>query len=108
MLSEFHSSSLEGHSSAQTTYARLAASFYWPKMLLDVKSFVKRCVPCQQSKYSTEKPLETLQPLPIPQRVWEDISMDFITHLPLVGGKTVIWVVVDRLSKYCHFIALTL
>lgn len=32
--------------------------------------------------------------------------MDFITHLPVVQGKTVIWVVVDRLSKYAHFIAL--
>lgn len=32
--------------------------------------------------------------------------MDFITHLPPTGGKTVIWDVVDHLSKYAHFIAL--
>lgn len=32
--------------------------------------------------------------------------MDFITHLPPTTGKSVIWVIVDRLSKYSHFIAL--
>lgn len=36
----------------------------------------------------------------------EDISMDFITHLPCSAAKTVIWVVVDRLTKFAHFVAL--
>jgi transposase InsO family protein len=32
--------------------------------------------------------------------------MDFIEALPRVRGKSVILTVVDRFSKYCHFIAL--
>lgn len=32
--------------------------------------------------------------------------MDFITKLPLAHGKSTIWVVIDRLTKYAHFVAL--
>ncbi|CAM8896267.1 unnamed protein product [Rhodiola kirilowii] len=32
--------------------------------------------------------------------------MDFITHLPPSGNMSTIWVVVDRLTKYGHFIPL--
>ena len=48
-----------------------------------------------------------LQPLPIPTQIWTDISMDFIVALPKAGNKSVIMVVVDRLSRYCHFCALS-
>jgi hypothetical protein len=44
--------------------------------------------------------------LDVPSRIWEDISMDFIEGLPKVGGKSVILTVVDRFSKYAHFIPL--
>jgi len=38
--------------------------------------------------------------------VWEEISMDFIEWLPPINGKTTIFVVVDRSTKFAHFIAL--
>lgn len=106
LIEEFHSSPVGGHSGVKGTLHRLAAVFSWPHMAQDVKLAVQTCSQCQASKYSTQRPLGLLQPLPVPQRIWEDITMDFITHLPPSQGKTTIWVIVDRLSKYSHFVSL--
>ncbi|KAH0725501.1 hypothetical protein KY284_001366 [Solanum tuberosum] len=75
-------------------------------MCKDVKSFVMTCQICQQMKDTNLHPAGLLQPLPIPDQVFEDIAMDFITCLPSSKGKTTILTVVDRLTKYGHFIPL--
>lgn len=72
-------------------------------MKLDVEDFVKQCVVCQQAKHSNTLPPGLLQPLPIPQGAWQDISMDFIEELHKSDGCTVILVIVDRFTKYAHF-----
>jgi hypothetical protein len=51
------------------------------------------------------RPAGLLQPLSIHAWKWEDISMDFIVDLPLIGYKfNSIWVIVDRRMKSAHFI----
>lgn len=72
-------------------------------MRRDIQSYVAHCAICQQSKYSTQKSQRLLQPLSIPVGVWEDISMDFITGFPSSNGFSVVLLVVDRLSKFAHF-----
>ena len=106
LLREFHSSQMGGHAGITRTFHRLSSNFFWKNMRRNVKKFVTECQTCQQMKDSSLSPVGLLQPLPILELVFEVISMDFITSLPASHGKTVIMVVVDRLSKYGHFIAL--
>nr|KYP60178.1 Transposon Ty3-I Gag-Pol polyprotein [Cajanus cajan] len=106
LINEFHSSPHAGHSGFKASLARLSTSFFWPGIYKDTKKLVQSCLTCQQNKYYPVKMQGLLQPLPTPDRVWEDISMDFITHLPNSHGHTVIWVIVDRLTKFSHFLAL--
>lgn len=67
---------------------------------------MRSCVICQKNKTEALQPAGLLQPLEVPRQVWADIAMDFIEGLPKVHGKSVILTVVDRFSKYAHFIAM--
>lgn len=68
-----------------------------------VENYVASYLTCQHIKYSTEVLTGLLQLLPILECVWEDVTIDFITGLPPSHGSTVIFVVVDCLSKSAHF-----
>lgn len=103
----YHDEPLGGHSGVEATYKRLKSMFYWKGMKKTVKEYVRVCSVCQCHKPDLATYPGLLQPLPIPTKIWTDISMDFIEGLPSSHGKTVIFVIVDRLSKYAHFIPLS-
>jgi hypothetical protein len=96
----------DDHEGVQRTLHRLRRDFHFPAMRRVVQDFVRSCATCQHNKSEHLHPAGLLLPLPIPQAVWTDIGLDFIEALPRVGGKSVILTVVDRFSKYCHFIPL--
>lgn len=75
----------------------------WSRMCMHIYDLVTLCQMC---KNETMASAGLLQPLPIPDRVWQHISMDFIEGLPPWHRKSVIFVVVNRLSKYVHFLSL--
>lgn len=106
LLNQYHMSAVGGHNGEYKTYLRLADDWYWEGMRKTVTEFVRHCVICQRQKASHQQPAGLLQPLPIPSQVWEDITMDFVEALPKSGGFDTVLVVVDRLSKYAHFIGL--
>lgn len=91
------------------TYKQRAQQFYWPFTFCSIQEYVNKCETCQCTKAATAtlKPTSLLQPLLIPCQVWEDITLDFIEELPCSQGKNTKLVVVDRLSKSAHFMALS-
>ncbi|WVZ59186.1 hypothetical protein U9M48_009373 [Paspalum notatum var. saurae] len=96
----------DGHEGVQRTLHRLRRDFFFPAMRRVVQDFVRACATCQRNKSEHLHPAGLLLPLPVPQAVWSDVGLDFIEALPRVGGKSVLLTVVDRFSKYCHFIPL--
>ena len=88
-------------------YHTIKENYWWSSIKRDIAKFISRCLVCQQVKAKHRKPLETLQPLPIPKQKWEHITMDFVVGLPCTRiGYNVIWVIMDRLTKSAHFLVI--
>ncbi|KAL0540204.1 hypothetical protein IC582_024437 [Cucumis melo] len=105
LLTEAHSSPFSMHPGSTKMYQDLKRVYWWRNMKREVAEFVSKCLVCHQVKAPRQKPAGLLQPLSIPEWKWENVSMDFITGLPrTLRGFTVIWVVVDRLTKSAHFV----
>ncbi|GJS20865.1 putative mitochondrial protein [Tanacetum coccineum] len=102
---EAKTSSVGGYSGFRTTTSKICSVFYWKQFRRNVKKLVLECDVCQRYKPDLVAYLGLLQPFPT--RIWTHISMDFIESLPKSQGKIVIFVVVDRLRKYAHFIPLS-
>jgi len=108
LLKEHHDSILAGHLGIDKTYDNLARYFYWPRMVKDVQAYVRSCPSCCIMKHSNKRPAGLLQPLPIPTRNWEVITMDLVTGLPLTpAGHDTIVTFVDKLSKMIHIVPTT-
>lgn len=72
----------------------------------NVREMVRSCDICARNKSENVPYPSLLQPLHIPNRIWDEINMDFIDGLPVSKGCSAIWVIVDRLSKFVYFIPL--
>ena len=99
-----HCALTAGHPGRSKTFELVSRNFFWPGMRQDIYDFVDSCDTCPRIKAPRHKPFGLLQPLPIPNRPWSSLSMDFIVKLPLSSGFDSIFVVVCRLTKQAHFI----
>lgn len=104
LVREVHEGAFAGHFGIQKTLDMLAQNFFWPKMLGTVGKYILRCETCVKAKLTFYK--GEYRPLPVVEKPWEHLSMDFIVALPrTLRGKDAIMVVVDRFSKMAHFVA---
>lgn len=99
LLQETHDSTITGHPGRDVLYALLSRRFYWPSIASDVRRFAGNCDRCGSSRVWRDRRQGLLKPLPIPERKWREISMDFIQELPMSAGCTNLLVITDRLGK---------
>jgi len=104
VLQNSHDHPLAGHFGQTKTLHQVRLHYYWPGLPVYVKDYCKSCITCSRAKPVRHKPYGLLKQLPIPDKPWNSISMDFIEKLPPSSGYTSILVIVDRLSKQSLFI----
>lgn len=99
IIQQTHDSMVCGHPGRETTAAIVGRSFFWPGYSLQVRRFVWNCDSCGRNKAWRTRRAGYLKPLPVPGRLWQELSIDFMVELPDSEGNTNIVVVTDRLSK---------
>ena len=105
LLFEGHNTVYTMHLGGNKMYQDLKKHYWWKGMKRDVTEYVSTCLTCQQVKAEHQVPTSLLNPLPIPQWKWDNITMDFVSGFPLTQQKhDSVWVIVDRFIKSAHFI----
>jgi len=94
-----HDSTMAGHPGRDVTGGLLSRQFFWPGMLQDVRIFCRNCDKCRMNNSWKDRRQGFLKPLPVPERIWREISVDFVVDLPLSNDCKNLLVITDRLSK---------
>ena len=99
-----YNSSITGHLGYQKTQELIECQYYWPRLSSSLHNYGTCCDQCACFKGSNMKPARSailLEPSMMP---WVDVSVDFITNLPLSARYDSILTVVDHFSKEMVFI----
>ena len=111
LLHRYHDDPMAGHFAVEKTYDLLGRKYFWKGMKRDVKEYVEECDLCQRVKVHRHRPYGELQSLPLPDRPWKEITLDFITDLPpsrcRLGVYDSVLVVVDRYTKIARYFPTT-
>ena len=108
LVSRHHDDPLAGHFGIDKTKDVVSRKYYWSSLREDIEAYVKGCEICLGSKAVRYKPYGDLQSLPVPTHWWKDLSIDFVTGLPISTnwkGESYdsILVIVDRLTKMVYY-----
>ena len=104
ILKSFHDSPTNGHQGIDKTLDKIKRYYWWPNMKKDIHNYVLSCSTCARCKIRRHKPYGKIQPLPVPNKPWEIIGVDFIVSLPSSQDCTCIMVVSDHLTKMIHLV----
>ncbi len=99
LVKEVHAQTSMAHPGEFKTLQALKQRYYWDGMSTAVKRYIRNCHACKRSTVPRDKTPGLLQPLSIPERPWQHITMDF-TEFPMSrNGYDMAVVFVCRLSK---------
>ncbi|GKB13285.1 putative reverse transcriptase domain-containing protein [Tanacetum coccineum] len=105
IMDEAYKSKYSVHPGADKMYYDLRDMYWWHGMKKDVAVYVSKCLTCLKVKAEHQRPSGLLQQPEIPEWKWEGITMDFKTKLPRTSSRhETIWVIMDRLTKFSHFL----
>jgi hypothetical protein len=104
VIRQHHDTPSAGHPGRTKTFELVSRHYCWKGMNSNVRQYVSNCRTCWRIKPRRDRHQGLLQPLPIPERSWQHISVDFITSLPLSNGYDAVLVIVDRLTKMRHYV----
>jgi hypothetical protein len=109
ILKEMHNVPYVGHPRYHKKKSTVKIHYYWEGMKKAIVEYTAKCLECQKFKDEHRHIVGLLLPFPIPEWKWEVVSMDFITKFPRTSKKhDSIMVVVDKLTKYSHFIPMNI
>ena len=99
LLEEIHAARATAHPGRTKTRLLISKRYYWPKWTTFVDQYIRNCHTCRRTTLPRDRPPGLLRPLPIPQRPWQHISVDFKSFPKDKRGYDNCMVVVDRLGK---------
>ena len=79
---ETHRSAYSGHFGVDRVVAKLQEQFWWPRMASTVKALLRSCHECQVVATRNKGKYGLLKPIEVPQRCWEQVTLDLITGYP--------------------------
>jgi transposase InsO family protein len=110
IIRQHHDDPVHGHPGIARTMELIQRNYQFKNMKDKIASYIKKCADCQKNKHSTHAQYGESQPMELPSEPWTDISMDFVTGLPLSEDPATgllydsILVMVDRFSKYAEMV----
>ena len=103
LLQQHHNPPIHSHPGYKAMYQKIQANYFWFDMAKHCKKYTSNCLTYRCTKTYTVQKQDLFNPLPIPNRKWMDLLLDFVVKLPKCRRRNCvsqhIFVVIDRLTK---------
>ena len=102
-MASYYDEPTKGHVGVHRTTELVKQQYWWKSIGKGIKNYAKSCPVCPAMKYDHRKKVGPLQPILIPTKKWEQITIGLMIDLPPSAGYTTIAVFMDHLTKMVHF-----